>query len=147
LVVPVIEDGEPIKAWIIDDTSYPKQGNHSVGVQIAALRGVPAKSPFAYAIAEIIDAWALTTGTVYAEESPQETVTAQPAPRWLKFLLAFDVDYRKRRLHFMIEGPCGYSSVATQPSRHRGRRLPQIGRLRWLLVTIRLLRRNLRRCA
>jgi SRSO17 transposase len=30
LVVPVIEDGEPIKAWIIDDTSYPKQGNHSV---------------------------------------------------------------------------------------------------------------------
>jgi SRSO17 transposase len=26
LVVPVIEDGEPIKAWIIDDTSYPKQG-------------------------------------------------------------------------------------------------------------------------
>jgi SRSO17 transposase len=32
LVVPVIEGRESVKAWIIDDTSYPKQGNHSVGV-------------------------------------------------------------------------------------------------------------------
>ena len=82
---------------------------------IAALRGVPAKSPFAYAIAEIIDAWALTTGSVYAEESSQETVTAQPAPRWLNFLLAFDADYRKRRLHFMIEGQNRLYQIFDQP--------------------------------
>src|SRR6266511_1911013 len=32
MVVPAIERDGPIEAWIIDDTSYPKQGTHSVGV-------------------------------------------------------------------------------------------------------------------
>src|SRR6201997_3469793 len=30
LVVPTIASREPVKAWIIDDTSYLKQGTHSV---------------------------------------------------------------------------------------------------------------------
>ena len=32
LVLPAIEAGGPIEAWIVDDTSFPKKGRHSVGV-------------------------------------------------------------------------------------------------------------------
>ena len=32
MVLPAIENEGPIEAWIIDDTGFPKKGEHSVGV-------------------------------------------------------------------------------------------------------------------
>jgi patatin-related protein len=76
---------------------------------ITDMRGVRAGSPFARAIAEIVDAWALTTGVMYPA-SDARSLAAEAAddaagtPRWVAFLLELDVDYRRRRLHFLIEG-------------------------------------------
>ena len=50
-------------------------------------------------------------------------------PRWVKFLLAFDVDYRKRRLHFMIEGQNQLYQVFDKPD-FQGLRRAAIDRLK-----------------
>jgi len=77
---------------------------------IVKLRGAPAQSPLARVVAEIIDAWALAKGIVYervdsaALEFETATATAEHFPAWVNYLLAFDVKYRERRLHFLIEG-------------------------------------------
>jgi patatin-related protein len=75
---------------------------------ITRLRGVPENSPMARVVAEIIDAWALAKGIVYERANSAalefEAQTAQSDPAWVKYLLAFDVNYRERRLHFLIEG-------------------------------------------
>jgi hypothetical protein len=70
---------------------------------------VPPKSPFARAIAEVVDAWAARTGATYdsaVAPAVDGGTTAAPSPvaRWLKLLLEFDVDFRRRRLHFLIRG-------------------------------------------
>jgi len=75
---------------------------------IVKLRGIPAQSPLSRVVADIIDAWALRKGIVY-ERANSEALefTARSAdhlPAWVGYLLAFDVKYRERRLHFLIEG-------------------------------------------
>src|ERR1700682_4756943 len=32
IVLPAIERSGPVRAWIVDDTGFPKKGTHSVGV-------------------------------------------------------------------------------------------------------------------
>ena len=75
---------------------------------IMDIRGVRPGSPFARAIQEIIDAWAIQAGVTYEPTESRslqaETATGSDIGRnWVTFLLAFDVDYRKRRLRFLIE--------------------------------------------
>lgn len=71
------------------------------------LCGVAPRSPSARAISEIIDAWAARAGIAQDERTQglrEENAAAKSMPGWIKFLLAFDVEYRKRRLNFLIEG-------------------------------------------
>jgi patatin-related protein len=75
---------------------------------IVKLRGGLAQSPLARVVAEIIDAWALAKGIVYARADSAalefRTADTEQFPAWVTYLLAFDVKYRQRRLHFLIEG-------------------------------------------
>jgi hypothetical protein len=73
---------------------------------IAEMRDAPPRSPLARLIGEIIDAWAAHAGLVYSERDSHAAGrdAAAAIPDWASFLLAFDVDYRKRRLNFLIEG-------------------------------------------
>jgi patatin-related protein len=76
---------------------------------ISTIRGVQPGSPFARLIAEVIDAWAARAEVLdrRAEPGSFRSGAAQgleAAPHWVNLLLDFDLDYRKRRLHFLIEG-------------------------------------------
>jgi patatin-related protein len=75
---------------------------------ITKLRGAPENSSLVRLLVEIIDAWALKKGILHqrgrGEALEFETETAGHVPPWVKYLLAFDIKYRERRLHFLIEG-------------------------------------------
>ncbi len=72
---------------------------------IVRIRGQSAPSPLSRAVAEIVDVWAARRELVMdpdADHVPQAAFAQ--LSRWAKFLLAFDLGYRERRLHFLIEG-------------------------------------------
>jgi len=95
---------EQVNSHVARDAGFAYQAY----VLIVKLRGVPAQSPLSRVVAEIIDAWALRKGIVYERADSEalefETQTAHHLPAWVKYLLAFDVKYRERRLHFLIKG-------------------------------------------
>jgi patatin-related protein len=113
---------EQIRAWreranahVAQDAGFAYQGyvrlklasvRRFVARLIAEMRDAPPRSPLARLIAETIDAWATSGGLVYSERHEDSTcrTATTSIPDWASFLLAFDVDYRKRRLNFLIEG-------------------------------------------
>ena len=115
-------DADQIRAWrekanahVAQDAGFAYQGyvrlklasvRRFVARLIAEMRDAPPRSPLARLIAETIDAWAAHTGLVYSERDDDSArrTAAGAIPDWASFLLAFDVDYRKRRLNFLIEG-------------------------------------------
>jgi patatin-related protein len=74
---------------------------------IASICGLREMSPEARAIGAIVEAWAERRGIVYGENvtpPSDRRGETQCLPTWVKFLLAFDVEFRKRRLVFLIQG-------------------------------------------
>jgi patatin-related protein len=75
---------------------------------IVKLRGSPEQSPLSRLVTEIIDVWAIKRGiapkAARGEAVGFKTEAAGKLPLWVKYLLAFDLKYRERRLHFLIEG-------------------------------------------
>ena len=83
--------------------------NGFIAQLITTLRGVPENSPLARTVREVVEAWAIREGMSYRRANGPSLHMETPAgprdlPRWTSLLLRFDVDFRKRRLNFMIQG-------------------------------------------
>lgn len=109
---------EEVNAKVARDAGFAYEGY--VRLKLTAVRALvahlisdmldlPAHSPVARTISAIVDAWARASGVIYQSEGGATLVRERVAgtgaiPRWVRFLLAFDVDFRKRRLYFLIQG-------------------------------------------
>src|SRR5215204_6479975 len=85
-VLPAIERHGPIQAWIVDDTSLPKKGRHSVGVarQYCGQRGkqdncqVAVTLSLANAQASLLVAYRLYLPEVWAEDAERRAKAGVP---------------------------------------------------------------------
>jgi len=72
---------------------------------IVKLRDVPERSPLARVISVVVHRWAQKRGLLYEASPPAPNANGKTGlPRWAEFLLVFDVEYRERRMNFLIEG-------------------------------------------
>ena len=108
---------EAVNAQVVRDAGFAYQAYvrlklasvRAFGAElIVRLRGAPSRSPLSRVVAEIIDAWAVRKGIVYEHgDSKALDFTVRgtsDVPGWVDYLLSFDIKYRERRLHFLIEG-------------------------------------------
>lgn len=74
---------------------------------IAATHGLREGSAEARVVEAIVGAWARQRGIVYRNEPETRRFwrrSARATPAWIEFLHTFDVEFRKRRLVFLIQG-------------------------------------------
>jgi patatin-related protein len=108
---------EEVNARVARDAGFAHEGyarlklasvQQFVARMFVKIGGRPLNSPLARAIEEVVNAWAVDRGIVYkkaeSEVLKRESAEVSQLPPWVEFFLTFDVDYRKRRLHFLIEG-------------------------------------------
>jgi patatin-related protein len=106
---------EQVNAAVVRDAGFAYEGYvrlKLVSVRdfltsvIVKMRDTPEKSPLAHAIAAVITTWSTSRGLDYdsARSALPPEKSGSGLPRWAEALLVFDVKYRERRLHFLIEG-------------------------------------------
>lgn len=74
---------------------------------IASICELREHSPGAQVVDAVIEAWAERRGIVYRDDPATRSArrcATRSAPPWIAFLHAFDADFRKRRLAFLIQG-------------------------------------------
>ena len=107
---------EAANAAVARDAGFAYQGyvrlklasvRNLVAQLIGGMLALPPRSPVARTLHALIDAWAHAAGITFAHDG-NAGLTEERAdaalPRWVRFLLAFDIDFRKRRLYFLIQG-------------------------------------------